>query len=75
MATKNKVRIRRGGYIFTETRAKKSFDCNVCPKPIIEGVCYLTVEKGGGGVSWAVRPDRIHYNEEHIQTYIDKYGF
>lgn len=75
MTIRNTERIRRGGYIFTVTRAKIAFDCCICPDQITRGIDYLTVEKGGGGVSWAVRPDRIHYTEEHIQTYLEKYAF
>lgn len=75
MTTKDKERIRRGGFIFTPTTAKKTFDCCLCSAVIMPDMVYLKVEKGGGGLSWAIRPDRIHFTEIHIQEYIDRYGF
>lgn len=65
-------RFRQNGYIFTVTRAKKHFECRVCPLPILPGADYLKIEKGGGGVSWSVHPDRIHNNEHDIELYLKR---
>ncbi len=69
------TRIRESGYIFTKTKARKQFDCAVCPVPIRPGEEYLKVDKGGGGVGWSAHPDRIHNSQQDIKLYIKKWGF
>ena len=70
-----KDRIRQGGYIFTLTKATKQFDCVACCDPIQCGEEYLKVERGGGGLGWAVRPDRIHNHQADIDSYLAKDAF
>jgi|TARA_Y100000310_G_scaffold76450_1_gene72934 hypothetical protein len=70
-----RTRTREAGYIFTEVKAKKYFECRVCPDPILPGETYLQVEKGGGGLSWAVHPDRIHNTASDKELYLEKWSF
>jgi len=64
-------RIREGGFIFTETKARKEFSCAACPIPIRRGEHYWKVEMGGGGVCWAINPDRIHLSRIEIDRYLE----
>jgi len=66
------TRIREGGFIFTETKARKQFQCCVCDEVINAGDIYLNVEMGGGGVGWSVNPDRIHNSPDDIDRYLEK---
>ena len=70
-----KTRTREAGYIFTETKANKYHECCVCPMPILPGEDYLKVEKGGGGISWASHPDRIHNTQDDRDLYLERWSF
>jgi len=66
------TRIREGGFIFTETKAKKQYQCCVCDEVINAEDIYLKVEMGGGGLGWSINPDRIHNYPEDMDKYLEK---
>lgn len=65
-------RLRRGGWIFDLTKARKPFVCNCSGQEIVPGEEYYQVTIAGGGVGSFVHPYRIkvEFIEEFLRRHL-----